>query len=74
MNPDDHIHIEQAGNMLVVRFSKLMQRVFRRADADPRMMQLDRLMAEAKDKQTAWLILNEMAVRLEELARLEEMQ
>ncbi|MBU2855442.1 hypothetical protein HF289_00700 [Acidithiobacillus ferrooxidans] len=74
MNPDDHIHVEQIGDIALVEISDAMQRVFDRADTDPRMMQLDRLMAEAEDSEFWIMLLDAMAQRMEELALMEEMQ
>ncbi|MEL5848244.1 MAG: hypothetical protein U7M05_02630 [Candidatus Igneacidithiobacillus chanchocoensis] len=74
MNPNDEIEVERTGNMVAVRISAALQRVYDRADRDPRMLALEQLMDEAEDGATAELILLEMAKRLEELALMEEMQ
>lgn len=69
MNPDNEIHTEQVGNMVIVEISPAMQRVFDAADTDPKMLQLERLMDEAEDGATAELILLELAARLKQLAQ-----
>lgn len=74
MNPNDELDIERIGGIVTVTISAALQRVYARADRDPRMLQLERLMDEAEDAATAELVLQEMAKRLEELARVEDMQ
>ncbi|MBU2803226.1 hypothetical protein HFV02_13420 [Acidithiobacillus caldus] len=74
MNPNDEIDIERVGGTVTVTISAALQRVYDRADRDPRMLQLERLMDQAEDGATQELILREMAKRLEELARVEDMQ
>ncbi|MBU2801690.1 DUF2797 domain-containing protein [Acidithiobacillus caldus] len=74
MNPDNEIDIERIGGIVTVTISAALQRVYDRADKDPRMLQLERLMDQAEDGATQELVLREMANRLEELARVEDMQ
>ncbi len=74
MNPNDEIEVEHMGNMVAVRISAALQRVYDRADTDPRMLALEQLLGDAEDGAMAELILREMAKRLEELARVEDMQ
>ena len=74
MNPNDEIDIERVGGTVTVTISAALQRVYDRADKDPRMLQLERLMDQAEDGATQELVLREMANRLEELARVEDMQ
>lgn len=74
MNPNDEIDIDRTGGIVTITISAALQRVYARADRDPRMLQLERLMDQAEDGTTQELILREMAKRLEELARVEDMQ
>ena len=74
MNPNDEITIEQVGGIAIIEVSEALQRVYARADRGPKMLALGRLMDEAEDAATADMILSEMAKRLEELARVEDMQ
>ncbi len=74
MNPNDEIDIERIGGIVAVTISAALQRVYARADRDPKMLALGRLMDEAEDGATQELVLREMAKRLEELARVEDMQ
>ena len=74
MNPDNEIDIERVGGIVTVTISAALQRVYDRADRDPKMLALGQLMDQAEDGATQELILREMAKRLEELAQMEEMQ
>lgn len=74
MNPDDEITIEQVGGIAIIEVSEALQRVYAKADRDPKMLAFGRLMDEAEDAATADMILSEMGKRLEELAQMEEMQ
>ncbi|MGK9450775.1 hypothetical protein ACSSZE_05825 [Acidithiobacillus caldus] len=74
MNPNDEIDIDRTGGIVTITISAALQRVYARADRAPRMLQLERLMDQAEDGTTQELILREMAKRLEELARVEDMQ
>ncbi len=70
MNPIDHIIVEN-GEIL---YDEVMRELLDRADADARMVQLHMAFEATDDADAQSLLLDEIMARMEELARLMELQ